>query len=213
MIDNRITKARLGNHFHYCWWKYLLAAAVSVLGVSLLFDMTQYRPPAEKSTDFYVVSGYVQQEALEQDLWPVLKARCPEQEALNIVNINLTAEDAYSRMQYATYLGAGQGNLLLMSRREYAHMLESSDAPDVFADLTPYIGAGFLSVEGLELSAYRATDDQGREGLYAVPADGLAGLEAFSCDPKNTVFTVLQNRKNMDTAAILIGLMQERYKR
>ena len=92
-------------------------------------------------------------------------------------------------------------------------MLESSDAPDVFADLTPYIEAGFLSVEGLELSAYRATDDQSREGLYAVPADGLAGLEAFSCDPKNTVFTVLQNRKNMDTAAILIGLMQERYKR
>ena len=56
MADNRITKKRLKTHFAYSWWKYALAAVLSVMGVSLVFSATRYEPPADRQLTVYVLN-------------------------------------------------------------------------------------------------------------------------------------------------------------
>ena len=106
MQNGKLTVQRVKNHFAYGWWKYALAAALCAMGISMLFDMTRYRPPADKKISFYVTNSYVQGDLLQQALWPALKERCPEQEELTVVNINLARDEMYPRMQYMTYIGA-----------------------------------------------------------------------------------------------------------
>ena len=86
MAENRITKKILKNHWTYNWWKYLLAIVISVFGVDLLFSVTAYRPPENRKVELYLCSGYADADAVHADFWPALKARCPEQEELTVLN-------------------------------------------------------------------------------------------------------------------------------
>ena len=102
MTKNRMTKAWLKNHISYCWWKYLLMAVLCVVGVDVLFAVTQYRPPEEKKVEIYVLNDYAETEAMSQELEPLFFERCPDQEELTVLNINLGSDDMYARMQFTT---------------------------------------------------------------------------------------------------------------
>ena len=52
-----INAASLKQHLTYCWWKYLLAAVLSVFLVNLIYTVTAYRSPPEKTVSFFVY-GY-----------------------------------------------------------------------------------------------------------------------------------------------------------
>ena len=52
MANQRLTKKKLKNHLAYSWWKYALAAAVSTMLVSIVFAVTEYRPPDDKKVEF-----------------------------------------------------------------------------------------------------------------------------------------------------------------
>lgn len=90
MANQRLTKKKLKNHLAYSWWKYALAAAVSTMLVSIVFAVTEYRPPDDKKVEFYVLNSYADTETMQADFWPLLQARKPEQEKLTVININLT---------------------------------------------------------------------------------------------------------------------------
>ena len=104
MTKQRITKKWLKNHMTYSWWKYAVLAAVCILGVNLVFTMTAYRVPEEKKVEVFVLNGYTDSVAMQETLWPAFSALYPEQEELTVMNVNLSGNDTYGPMQFATYI-------------------------------------------------------------------------------------------------------------
>lgn len=66
MANQRLTKKKLKNHLAYSWWKYALAAAVSTMLVSIVFAVTEYRPPDDKKIEFYVLNSYADTETMQR---------------------------------------------------------------------------------------------------------------------------------------------------
>ena len=208
-----MTKAAFRNHLRYSAWKYALALAVCAMGVSLLFDVTRYQPPEEHRVELYIVCSYAQADSVQAALFPALLACCPEVEELAVLDINLAREDMYSRMQLTTYLGAGQGDVLLAPPAEIDR-LAAGGLAEALVDLSPYIRSGVLQDAGSEsgeAAAYRTAAEDGSEAVYAVPAGGLTGLSAYGCDPSGAVLAVITNSHNPDAAAALIGLLQSMF--
>lgn len=210
MADNRITKKRLKNHFAYSWWKYALAAVLSVMGVSLVFAATRYEPPADRQLTVYVLNDYTDAETMQADLWARIKEAHPEQEALFVQNIDLTdSSNIYAPMQFSTYVAAQQGDVFLIPYDEMLKIV--ADGPeDAFVDLTAYIESGVIDVSGLDLSACMMEKLDGTTGIYAVPADQLYGLRtAYYNDAKGSVLCIPIYSQNQDTAAEAIRILME----
>ena len=210
MADNRITKKRLKNHFAYSWWKYALAAVLSVMGVSLVFAATRYEPPADRQLTVYVLNDYTDAETMQADLWARIKEAHPEQEALFVQNIDLTdSSNIYAPMQFSTYVAAQQGDVFLIPYDEMLKIV--ADGPeDALVDLTAYIENGVIDVSGLDLSACTMKKLDGTTGIYAVPADQLYGLRtAYYNDAKGSVLCIPIYSQNQDTAAEAIRILME----
>lgn len=210
MADNRITKKRLKNHFAYSWWKYALAAVLSVMGVSLVFTATRYEPPADRQLTVYVLNDYTDAETMQADLWARIKEAHPEQEALFVQNIDLTdSSNIYAPMQFSTYVAAQQGDVFLIPYDEMLKIV--ADGPeDALVDLTAYIESGVIDVSGLDLSACTMKKLDGTAGIYAVPADQLYGLRsAYYNDAKGSVLCIPIYSQNQDTAAEAIRILME----
>ena len=210
MADNRITKKRLKNHFAYSWWKYALAAVLSVMGVSLVFSATRYEPPADRQLTVYVLNDYTDAETMQADLWARIKEAHPEQEALFVQNIDLTdSSNIYAPMQFSTYVAAQQGDVFLIPYDEMLKIV--ADSPeDALVDLTAYIESGVIDVSGLDLSACTMKKLDGTTGIYAVPADQLYGLRtAYYNDAKGSVLCIPIYSQNQDTAAEAIRILME----
>lgn len=210
MADNRITKKRLKNHFAYSWWKYALAAVLSVMGVSLVFAATRYEPPADRQLTVYVLNDYTDTETMQADLWARIKEAHPEQEALFVQNIDLTdSSNIYAPMQFSTYVAAQQGDVFLIPYDEMLKIV--ADGPeDALVDLTAYIESGVIDVSGLDLSACTMKKLDGTTGIYAVPADQLYGLRtAYYNDAKGSVLCIPIYSQNQETAAEAIRFLME----
>ena len=210
MANQRLTKKRLKNHFAYSWWKYALAAAISAMLVSVVFAVTEYRPPDDKKVELYVLNSYVDSETMQADFWPLLQEKKPEQEKLTIININLTdSSNIYAPMQFSTYVAAQQGDLFLITRDELLK-IASDGAAESLVDLTPYLESGVIDADGLDLTKGMLDSGDGTTAVYAIPADTLTRLSKYGNDPKNSLLCIPMYSKNADSAATLIGLMLER---
>ena len=213
MTDKRLTKKRLKNHFAYNWWKYALSAAISAMLVSVVFAVTEYRPPAEKKVELYVLNSYIETETFQQDFWPELQARKPEQEALTVLNINLTdSSNIYAPMQFSTYVAAQQGDLFLISRDEMLKITYDG-AQEALVELTDYLDSGVIDAAGLDLAQGTLDRGDGTTAVYAIPAGTLTGLSQYGNNPENSFLCIPLYTQNADTAAALIGLMVERLQR
>ena len=213
MTDKRLTKKRLKNHFAYNWWKYALSAAISAMLVSVVFAVTEYRPPAEKKVELYVLNSYIETESFQQDFWPELQARKPEQEALTVLNINLTdSSNIYAPMQFSTYVAAQQGDLFLISRDEMLKITYDG-AQEALVELTDYLDSGVIDAARLDLAQGTLDRGDGTTAVYAIPAETLTGLSQYGNNPENSFLCIPLYPKNADTAAALIGLMVERLQR
>lgn len=209
MANHRITIKQLRNHFAYSWWKYLLMLVLGCFGVDLLFAMTAYRPPEEKKIELYLCSGYADAVAIEADFWSELQARCPDQEEMTVMNINLSSGDIYAQMQFSTYAAARQGDVCLLPRSEFKKLTQEG-ADDAFLELTPYIASGVIDTGDIDLSGGRAMSASGEEGLYGIPADTLYGLFDYSCDPENSILCITTYSGNNDTAAVMVDLLLQK---
>ena len=213
MANQRLTKKRLKNHWAYSWWKYALAAAVSAMLVSVVFAVTEYRPPDDKKVEFYVLNSYMDTETMQADFWPQLQAKKPEQEKLTVININLTdSSNIYAPMQFSTYVAAQQGDLFLITWDELLK-IASDGAAESLVDLTPYLESGVIDADGLDLTRGMLDSGDGTTAVYAIPADTLTGLSQYGNDPKNSLLCIPMYSKNADSAAALIGLMLEQLQR
>lgn len=209
MANHRISVGQLKTHFVYSWWKYLLVLVLGCFGVDLLFTMTAYRPPEEKKIELYLCSSYADSIAIEEAFWPELQARCPDQEELTVLNINLASGDIYAQMQFSTYAAAQEGDVCLLPRSEFRKLAQDG-ADNAFLELTPYLEGGAIGVEDIDLSGGRAVSEAGEEGLYGIPADTLYGLLDYSCDPENSILCIMAYSGNQDTAAVMIDLLLQK---
>lgn len=202
--------ATLKNHWRYSWWKYALLAVISVMGVDMLFAMTAYRPPEERKIELYVCNGYINAAEFQEALWPQILQRCPDQEELTVINIDLSGGDMYATMQFSTYIAAQQGDVCLLTESEF-RKLTADGAEYAFMDLTPYIESGAIDLRGIDCSGYVYTNEAGQEGVYGVPADSLFGLLDFAHDPAGDVLCIMAYNGNDDNAAAVLDLLLERY--
>lgn len=211
MAANRITKKWLQNHFHYNWWKYLAAVAISIMGIDMLFTSTAYRPPEEKKLELYMCSGYVDSVALQDELWPLIQERYPDREELTVMNIDLSTGDMYANMQFTTYVAAQQGDVMLLPQAE-VYKLAGEGADEAFLELTPFIESGVINPQDIDLSAGMLKAANGEIGLYAIPADALHGLNVFYGVPEGGMLCLMSYGCNDEHAAGLLNLLIERYK-
>lgn len=209
MVMQKITRKWLKNHMAYSWWKYLLMATMCVFCVNLLFTVTQYRPPEEKKVEVYVLNSYAQVEAMRQELEPLFFERCPGQEQLQVININLGSDDMYARMQFTTYVAAKQGDVFLIPYQEMKSL--AAEGPEVFVDLTPYLESGVIDAKDIDLSAGVMKNAAGEEGVYAIPADSLYGLLQYSNDPAGSCLCLMAYGGNDEHAAQMLNLLIEQY--
>lgn len=210
MADNRITKHRIKNHWAYSWWKYLLMVVCVVFGVNIFFTMTAYRSPEDKKVEVFLCSGWADAEKAYSDMWPMLLEVAPEQEEMNVANIDLVTEEYYSVMQFTTYVAAQQGDIMLLHKDEFARY-GSADAWGMYADLTPYIENGMISVEGMDLTRGMLNNEDGETVVYGIPADMLFGLVDYSIDPADSLLVVTAYSGNEETCVKLLDAMIKRY--
>lgn len=209
MANQRLTKKRIKNHLTYNWWKYLLSAAVSAMLVSVVFAVTEYRPPDDKKVELYVLNSYIDSETFQADFWPLLQEKKPEQEKLTVININLTdTANIYAPMQFSTYVAAQQGDLFLISREELLK-ITADGADNALVDLTEYLKSGVIEADGLDLAKGTLEKSDGTTAVYAIPADTLTGLSRYGNASANSLLCIPMYSKNADSAAALIGLMLE----
>ena len=211
MADNRITIKRLKNHWHYCWWKYLIFAVLAAFSVDILFVTTAYRSPESRKIELYMCNGYANATALQEDLWDDLVAACPDQEELLVANIDLVNGDMYAPMQFNTYIAAQQGDVCLLPLDQVKGMAQGG-AEYAFLELTPYVESGVIPVDGIDLSGGMFASENGQMGLYAIPAGSLTGLSAYGCNPAGGLFCLMSYGGNDDTAAALLGQMIARFR-
>lgn len=210
MTKNRITKRWLKNHVAYNWWKYLLLAAACVFSIDMLFTMTAYRAPEDKKVEVYILNDYVDAEAVRQEMAPLFFERCPDQEELMVLSINIGSDDMYARMQFTTYAAAKQGDVYMLPMGELQALTQ--DGPDVFVELTPYIESSVIDAEGIDLSRGMMRKEDGMTGIYAIPADTLYGLTQYSNDPAGSLLCLTSFGGNADHAAEVLNLMIELYR-
>ena len=184
MADNRITKARLKNHWTYGWWKYLIMVVLVVMSVNVGFSVTAYKPSEEHRIEVYLCQGWADAEQFQADFWPALQEAAPDQEELTVMNIDLTSDDIYANMQFSTYVAAQQNDMCLLPRSEVKKLAED-EAWSAFAELTPYIESGAL--EPGDIAAFAAGMTLG-DGLECLPA----GLEILS--PTEALVTLREGK-------------------
>ena len=206
MSGEKLSLKWLKNHLTYSWWKYLLVAVISIFGVDVLFSVTAYRPPEDKKIELYLCSGYADAETVKADFWPLLVERCPDQEELVVMNINLASDDMYTRMQFSTYCAAQQGDVCLLPRSEF-RKLAAEGADDAFLELSGYLESGVLDARGIDLADTTLAAADGTMGVYGVPADTLYGLLDYGCDPADSVLCIMFYNGNDDTSAAMLDLL------
>lgn len=206
MAEKRINIRTLKNHWHYSWWKYLLLCVIGIFGVNLVFTMTAYRSPEEKKIEVYICNSYIDTVKLHEDLWPLIQAAAPDQEELSVMNIDLTSEDPYTRMQYTTYTAAQQGDVYLLPKHE-ADMLAADSVEYAFVELSQYVESGVLNVDGMDLSRGMYVSSTGEEGLYGIPAHELYGLLDYYNDPAGSLFYVVTFSGNEENAVKTLGIL------
>jgi hypothetical protein len=208
MVDNKITKQRIKNHFAYSRWKYILLAVVCVIAWDLIYSMTEYRPPREKRVHIYALSAGADNTQLQEALAQPVLDTLVDTEEVQFYAIGLTANGDYTaEMQFTTYMGAQEGDVFLCP--SYKFNLLAGGENGVFAPLEGYIQAGVIDAEGLDLSRAMGVDEEGVQHVYGIPMDSLYGLLDYNIDPAQMYLCIPLYSMNMDNAARAIGTLQQ----
>ena len=170
-----VTSASLKQHLTYNWWKYLLIILASIGLVNLLYTVTAYRPPRDKTIGFYVY-GYIDEAGLTAYMDRVRETEMPETEELK--PLMLTTDSAYGPMQLMTYLAAGEGDLYLVPREEFLNYASNGALVPLEedAELIALFDQAGISLQ----SGWRRETETGETHLYGIPLDKLPGLLPYA---------------------------------
>ena len=174
-----VTAGRLKQHFTYNWWKYLLIVAVSIGLVDLLYSVTAYRPPREKTLGFYIY-GYMNEPDLTAYLDNVRESELPEMEE------------------------AGEGDLYLIQREDFLNYAANGTLVPLENDavLMQLFDSAGVSLQ----SGWRRETETGETHLYGIPLDKLPGLLQYAYAEDGYLCMVVSGR-NEENAAELMRIL------
>ncbi len=210
-IKTPLDPKRIKNHFAYGYWKYLILIVVAIAGWNLIYQTTQYRPPAEKRIDFYVASNTMDSDALHAWLSDVRQEAFPELELMEAYSVMAGTDDPYAQMQLSTFIMAGEGDVYLLD----AERFKSFASQGAMLPLDNYVADNSLNVKDLDVShGYVTVEETGERQLLGIPADKLFGLlNHFGIDCRGAVLCVMVRSGNELNAVkfvdYLIQNMQE----
>jgi len=197
MNDTKITKERIQNHFAYSWWKYVLLAVFAVFGWNMVYTMTKYQAPPDRRLGIYFVTHPIDSGMLDQIQNAVLED-FPGLEEVRCHSVVFSEEDDYyGSIQLSTYIGAGEGDVYIMSRRQFSRYAPGG----AFLALDDAVKTVAIDAQGLNVeSGYARNEDTGERELYAIPANALYGMLDYGIDNRDLMICVMRYSKNMDTA-------------
>lgn len=196
-----VNTGTLKQHITYNWWKYLLIILVSLGLVDLLYSVTAYHPPREKTLGLYVY-GVTTEEPLNAYLENVRQTEMPDMEEIR--SLMMLVDDTYGPMQLMTYLAAGEGDLYLIPREQFLSYATSGSlsALDQDSELIALFDAAGANLQ----SGWRRNTETGETHLYGIPQNKIPGLsqyayaqEGFLCLPVSS--------KNSDNALKLLRIL------
>ena len=212
MIQTKITKKRVKDHFAYALWKYLILVVASVFGWNLIYTATAYRPPRDKKVDIYFVTYGIDSDTLAA--FEALAApHFPDMEALNFLSIGMgDAEDYYGTMQLTTYVGAQEGDIYIMTR----DLMRSYAESGLFVPLNDAISEGIIQLRGIDVAEvnFQISDPEYRiveRGIYAIPAKTLYGLIEYGIDNRDLYIGVTAYSQNQPNALKMVDWFIETF--
>ena len=169
-----VNSGTLRQHITYNWWKYLLIAVLAFGLVDLLYSVTAYRPPREKTVGFYIY-GYMNESDLTAYLNNVRETEMQDMEEIS--PYMLTTDEAYGPMQLMTYLAAGEGDVYLLPREEFLnYAMNASLVPlEDDTELMALFDSAGISLQ----SGWRKETETGETHLYGIPQNKLPGLAQY----------------------------------
>lgn len=184
-LSTPLTQKRVRDHFAYSFWKYLLAAVLSVFVWNMVYIQTEYRPPENKRIDIYVQTAETTAEAIDAFLKPVWEAAAPDMELVRSVTLMPSGGENYlSDMQLVTYLAAHEGDLYMLSAADFKKFASQG----VFLPLETLVENGRIDAAGIDVQAGWVASQQSDEAdgkivytterhLYGIPAKSLKRFE------------------------------------
>ena len=180
-----VTSKSLREHFTYNWWVYLLIALLAFGLVDLLYTVTAYRSPRDKTIGFYVY-GYVNDTGMSAYMDNIRETEMSDMEEMT--SVMLSMDDTYGPMQLMTYLAAGEGDIYMLPREQFLnYSMSGSMAPlENDTELMALFDAAGVNLQ----SGWRKETETGENHLYGIPQDKLPGLiqyayaqDGFLCVP------------------------------
>jgi len=193
-----LTPARLKQHITYNWWKYLIIIAAAIGLVDLLYSVTAYRPPRDKTIAFYVY-GYADEAGLTAYMDHVRETEMPDMEEMT--GRLLIEDSSYGPMQLMTYLAAGEGDVYLLPREEFLNYAASGALVrlEEDAELMALFDSAGVSLQ----SGWRRETDTGENHLYGIPQDKIPGLGRFAYAQDGYLCVIVTGGNQENTAKFL----------
>ena len=238
MPNTKLSKALLKNHYHYGKAIYLGILIVSIMLSDVLFSVTAYRSPGERSVDIQLVGVYSATENAEPFEQIALEAGqaferardaaagidvtsenyTPELEQVQFLTMfyDMTSEDAYyDQQRYMVSLAAKEGDIFIVERAMMNDLIRQGLA----VDLTPYIESGLITPGDRDLSrvTYPETVDEGqpatgKECIYALQTDPMSGLwNELQYDFRDKYMVLMVYSDNIDTSAAVMQSLIEQF--
>lgn len=190
-----ITKVKVQNHFTYYLWKYALLAVVAIFGWNIIYSVTSYRVPDEKSIVLGVYA-YGSDSNINAYMEQVRTDILPEMEEMTTMYI--MPDESYGAMILTTRIAARDCDMYVLPREQFqnyaaqgGYMALDEVLPDLVAD---------LEAAGISLSrGQRTNEETGEKHQYAIPCAGLPGMQAMlQCDTSDMYIGVFFDTGNDD---------------
>lgn len=238
MPNTKLSKALLKNHLHYTKAIYLGILIVAVMVADVLFTVTEYRSPGDRTVDIELVGVFSNTENAAPFIQTALEAGQayerardeaagidvhaenykPALEQVQFLTMfyDMTSEDAYyDQQRYMVSLAANEGDIFIVERPMMNDLIRQGLA----VDLTPYIESGIIDPGDRDLSrvTYPETVDDGqpatgKQCIYALQTDPMAGLwNEFQYDFRDRYMVLMVYSDNVDTSAAVMQSLIEQF--
>ena len=224
MPNTKINWASLKNHWQYGKWIYAaIAVGVYFLG-SMVFTMTEYRPPNDRKVEFQLVGMMLDPgpaDKIAQSLLPAAQEKDPTLEAIGAYNIMYSGDaqtDMAGAQKFMVMLSAQEGAVYVLNRELMQQLVEQG----VAMPLDPYIQSGTINADGLDLTDVTLPEPplseeepaSGEKYIYALPC---ANLERFKqmdigLDVSDKYMMLMAYCPNPDTAAYVMQAFRDAMK-
>ncbi len=201
-IKTPINKETIRNHLTYSTWKYLLMAALVIMGWSLIYTTTAYRSPQNKRIDVYIQSNIGSTEVIDAFLEPIWKETVPEMETVSSV-VMTTVDDYTTTIQLMTYMAAGEGDIYFLDEQYF----KSYASQGSFLPLEGLVENGTLELHGEDVGKgyityveeYDENDKPVKTSLhlFGIPLENFYGfMNGMQIDNRQLYAVISVNNQN-----------------